>query len=666
MQRHHGCKIGWWSDCFTNEQCYVCWKLKDPANKKDRAAPAICCSRRTKLPASPDATTINYSKTGAIHLPVVLVNTLPCAFLGEAQPNQGCGCHEKLRACDIHGLCTTRAKRNNIPCCETCPDYRSVDDILPDRRHLLYYCYPVTINGLWQKNLDQLKARSSLFNGRRVIAISTGSHRHKLDDPKAVMEYLGKDFADYITVPHVKKLGEVTAFVDLLRRVKPFTTDHDFTFYGHTKGVTKPVNPGISVHRWGDLMYRANLDHWENVKEHLTRYPITGAFKKYGPCFGGRADWHYHGTFYWFRNKDVFAHPGWATVRQQYGGTELWPATLFTHDNSGCHFYGGQGFSMYNIPEVERAETAITCIPNLQNRDALESEMIAQLRAEVTKDTPTPVLSGRGVVTHTSRDYLPGTYVLIKMLRLTGWRGLIQVWHNRELQIPDIIASQPGVECYTTQTGEHGLHAQCDVLCNSGLKELFWIGSDAYPVQDITPWFDDLKICGNVMWRDSEYGEVFDPGRFGLPSDEGFMPQGDTLMFDMEKMWKTVSVWYWMNRRRSYFFPGQAKDQATLKAAIQLCKTPTHRFTEDRVVRDPHFLAENFRPLPLLPDIDPRLVLVYQHQSRDGITPGIIHRTRAKMIPGGEIKFPNLPMEQEAWSFYEEYKNASQLTQTTD
>jgi hypothetical protein len=224
---------------------------------------------------------------------------------------------------------------------------------------LLYYVYPVSGNGLWQRNLDQLKRRINLFNGRRVIAISTGSARHPLDAPQQVEAYFGKNNADFLWVPHQKKLGEVTAFTALWNRVKNFCTPNDFTFYGHTKGVTKPVNSGISVHRWGDLMYAANLDRWNVVRDYLTRHPITGAFKKYGACFGGRGNWHYHGTFYWCRNADVFAKPNWSTVRQIYGGTELWPATMWSAHESGCHFYGGIGYTLYNVAEVARAEDMI-------------------------------------------------------------------------------------------------------------------------------------------------------------------------------------------------------------------------------------------------------------------------------------------------------------------
>lgn len=109
-------------------------------------------------------------------------------------------------------------------------------------------------------------------------------------------------------------------------------------------------------------MEEANLDHWNTVREELQTHPITGAFKKVGRCFSGKANWHYTGTYYWFRNHDVYSR-NWRNVRKMYGGTELWPATMFSVDESGCHFYEGSYYSLYNADEVTRAEICIKAWP---------------------------------------------------------------------------------------------------------------------------------------------------------------------------------------------------------------------------------------------------------------------------------------------------------------
>jgi hypothetical protein len=47
--------------------------------------------------------------------------------------------------------------------------------------------------------------------------------------------------------------------------------------------------------------------------------------------------WHYSGTFYWFRNRDVFQRD-WRTVDQKFFGTEAYPGLLFHPDDTGCLF----------------------------------------------------------------------------------------------------------------------------------------------------------------------------------------------------------------------------------------------------------------------------------------------------------------------------------------
>jgi hypothetical protein len=204
-------------------------------------------------------------------------------------------------------------------------------------RHLIYYVYPVQGNGQWQLNLDRLKKRLELFNGRRIIAVSVNSKRHTLDDADYVRSYFGKENADFIYVPHKKKLGEVTAFTSLWKKLERFRGEKDVTFYAHSKGVISSRR-GPATRMWADLMYKSNLDHWEEVRTLLESYPIVGAFRRIGPVFGGRVEHHYHGTFYWCRNKDVFSRD-WVNIPMVYGGTEMWPGMVFKKEEAGCIFY---------------------------------------------------------------------------------------------------------------------------------------------------------------------------------------------------------------------------------------------------------------------------------------------------------------------------------------
>jgi hypothetical protein len=256
----------------------------------------------------------------------------------------------KVFGCSVHGACTLAKKVEGLACCKGCPDREPVPPALPQpvTRNLLYHVAPASGNGVWQRNVEQLLKRIDLFNGRRVVAIVTGRARRldyaanfKLDPPEAVKEAFRGHVEEFLVLPNDPRLREVVTFRPLLDRVAD-ADPSQITFYGHAKGVTRPVNDGVTVHRWTDIMHETCLDHMPLVEEQLARHPITGSFKKLGQGFGGsRSAWHYSGSFYWLRNSAVFSRRNWQLVDRQWWGSESWPGLLFSPSEAGCLFHEG-------------------------------------------------------------------------------------------------------------------------------------------------------------------------------------------------------------------------------------------------------------------------------------------------------------------------------------
>ena len=332
----HKCNRGWHSERWSDDQCRVCWLKRDPGSR--RYVGAEVTAAPSKSPRAGSSQRIS------------LATVAPCVHRGEllSRPSS---CNGTWRySCDVVGSCS-------LATCESCEHYRTGDG--DPVRHLAYYVYPVSGNGTWQRNMEQLLERIDLFNGRRVVAIATSSSRHKLDSPDEVRKAFDGEDLDILLVPHgARKLGEVTAFVPMMTRLAHLP---GYTFYAHAKGVTKhPLDP--AVHRWTTLMYKANLDRWDLVEKELATHAITGAFRKLGPAFGGHVSAHYTGTFYWFRNDDVFKRD-WRNVPARYGGTEMWPNNIARDGETGCHFGDASGLSMYNpaiVTEMEKKWTALT------------------------------------------------------------------------------------------------------------------------------------------------------------------------------------------------------------------------------------------------------------------------------------------------------------------
>lgn len=256
---------------------------------------------------------------------------LRCIHLGPIVERRNCACEAlHFRACAVHG-------RTTIKACYACPDFCDQRP-LGSVRNLLFHVYPIRGNGVWQRALDQLAARLPLFNGKRVIAVAPGPG---CEDAAAVQEYwAGQERVEWIVQPNDPRLREVSTWVPLWERVAD-CGDHCVTFYGHAKGVTRPVNPGVTCHPWARMLYEVNLDYWPLVERSLQNHPLTGAFKKVGAGFGGsRSTWHYSGTFYWVRNRDFFSR-NWRKIDQVWWGTESWPGCHFPPTEAGCLFHEG-------------------------------------------------------------------------------------------------------------------------------------------------------------------------------------------------------------------------------------------------------------------------------------------------------------------------------------
>jgi hypothetical protein len=199
------------------------------------------------------------------------------------------------------------------------------------RRNLLYHVWPVR-GGTWRWNLDQLKRRIDLFNGKRVIAIVCDE---RSEPAEAVQAYLDGHGCEYVIAPNDAR-GEAATFPAMLAHVASTDAD-EVSFYAHAKGVKYEPQFPPSVRRWAEVQYGVALDDWVGVKDQLGRYAMTGVFRKHGRFrnHGNVGDWHYTGTFFWMRHAHVFAR-GWTDVPQFYGGVEAWPGMHFRRDETGC------------------------------------------------------------------------------------------------------------------------------------------------------------------------------------------------------------------------------------------------------------------------------------------------------------------------------------------
>lgn len=198
----------------------------------------------------------------------------------------------------------------------------------------------------WRWNLEQLAKRFHVFTGRLIFAVATEQGLTPYDEVCSYIQDLyktaqGTKLLEFFPVKNNGLLGEMQSFPTLLRAASKFDRN-SVTTYCHGKGVSRKGGPAVTL--WADAMYKFLLDDIDKVDELLNTYPIVGSFKRRGKFIGFPKTnlYHYSGSFFTVRNKDLFSRR-WTQIYKTYYGTEAYPSLLFKDGEAGVIFGDGVG-----------------------------------------------------------------------------------------------------------------------------------------------------------------------------------------------------------------------------------------------------------------------------------------------------------------------------------
>lgn len=248
--------------------------------------------------------------------------------------------HTKRMWLQIHGM-NENSLGDSIGSAANSPEIEPVKFHSPVK-NLIFHAWP-NKRGLWRMSVSDIMSRIEMFNGKVCVGISVDQDT---EDPQEVVKaFEGR--VDEVFVSENAGKGEMHSFPSLLQSVAT-TDDQHVTFYAHTKASQYEVSSELSVcgQLWGDVMRETCLGYWPIVESILETKAMAGSFKKVGWGFPGiPSDWHYSGTHYWFRNRDVSIRNHQMSDREWYG-TEIWPSILFRVHQAGTVFYDG------TVPEL--------------------------------------------------------------------------------------------------------------------------------------------------------------------------------------------------------------------------------------------------------------------------------------------------------------------------
>lgn len=189
-------------------------------------------------------------------------------------------------------------------------------------KHIVYY--------LWNNNtdtvnyhLDKLARTIDIFNGQRIITVVNG-------DSELFKKVESIGFKT--TIRGENKTGEYPAESYYFHQMISKLPNDGLTFYGHGKGVsysTKDFNEG-PIKPWCENMYNSCLFGYMDHLPILENNIFSGTNLR-----TSRNTLVYPGTFFWFKNEDVFKL-NWQLLDNSYGGVEYWPGKITGNQYMGA------------------------------------------------------------------------------------------------------------------------------------------------------------------------------------------------------------------------------------------------------------------------------------------------------------------------------------------
>ena len=207
-------------------------------------------------------------------------------------------------------------------------------------KHLFYQICPLDLSDQWRFNIECLLPFLSVFNGRILLTIKTGDLMAPVEEVQAYFKHL--DRVEYLLMPNDAALGEAVSFMEGLSNFQS-ENPKEWTFYAHTKGVSPKYLPEdfVSINHWVRRLYQKNLMSMDVMDRYAERYSFFGSFKRYGMFDNVPVNWHYSGSFYWFRHDVCFGALASIDCPDNYYLSEMLPGLVVPESEAYCFFDDG-------------------------------------------------------------------------------------------------------------------------------------------------------------------------------------------------------------------------------------------------------------------------------------------------------------------------------------
>jgi hypothetical protein len=180
------------------------------------------------------------------------------------------------------------------------------------KRNLVYHVFPRNPEA-WKWNIRRLCGFGDAFNGKKIVIVATDETSDTIDAVRNEFRMKGAEFFQVANNPALRETAHIIAGLEKAASIDP----DEITFYAHTKGTGHSGEGLEKVLRWTDCQYLLNLGCIKAIENILKTKGAAGCYLQ--DVRHGGADWHYSGTFFWFRNDRLFGGNWRDIVMEVYG-----------------------------------------------------------------------------------------------------------------------------------------------------------------------------------------------------------------------------------------------------------------------------------------------------------------------------------------------------------
>ena len=183
-------------------------------------------------------------------------------------------------------------------------------------------------------NMIYLKNIYNVFNNHKILSIVSGDG---LEKKEYLSNWINLDNYKCIQKQNDASVGEAVSIGDLIKSVKS-NNKNEYTFYCHSKGITRNNGRDPTIAVWIELMHKYCLSNIDTMIYH-DNY-TGGAIRCYDrfPHANKSPDWHFSGTFFWFSHKLFDTIDIAAQLTNEYYIVEMLPGLICNINKSHCFY----------------------------------------------------------------------------------------------------------------------------------------------------------------------------------------------------------------------------------------------------------------------------------------------------------------------------------------